>query len=93
LFLLISIYSFSLLFTIFYPYFLFVGYFVEGSQREALMGVLTAPEQATQLTINEAMNQAFGTSSEEDEGKEDEGEEVNEEETDGVSNTTIGSCF
>jgi hypothetical protein len=73
LFLLISIYSFSLLFTIFYPYFLFVGYFVEGSQREALMGVLTAPEQATQLTINEAMNQAFGTSSEEDEGKEDEG--------------------
>jgi hypothetical protein len=62
---------------------LFVGYFVEGSQREALMGVLTAPEQATQLTINEAMNQAFGMSSEEDEGEEDEGEEVNEEETDG----------
>jgi hypothetical protein len=31
------------------------------------------------------MNQAFGASSEEDEGEEDKGEEVNEEETDGVT--------
>jgi hypothetical protein len=47
-------------------------------QRETLMGVLTAheqvaPEQAPQLMTDEAMNQAFGTSSEEDEGYEDEG--------------------
>jgi hypothetical protein len=45
------------------------------------MGVLTAPEQAPQLTTDEAMNHAFGTSSEEDEGEEDEGEVVDEEET------------
>jgi hypothetical protein len=37
-----------------------------------------------------AMNQTFGTSSEEEE---DETEEVGEEEADGVSSTTIGSCF
>jgi hypothetical protein len=59
------------------------------------MEVLTAPEQAAaeqvppvqapQLTTDEAMNQAFGTSSEEDED-----EEVGE---DGVSSTTTGSCF
>jgi hypothetical protein len=88
LFLLISIYSFSLLFTIFYSYFLFVGYFIEGHQRDVLMGGLTAPEQAAleqppQLMTDDAMNQAFGTSSEEDEGEEDEGEEVDEEEMDG----------
>jgi hypothetical protein len=47
------------------------------------MGVLTAPEQAPQLTTDEAMNQAFGTLFEEDEGEEDKGEEVDEEETDG----------
>jgi hypothetical protein len=42
------------------------------------MGVLTAPEQAPQLMTDEAINQAFGTSSEEDKGEEDD-----EEETDG----------
>jgi hypothetical protein len=72
------------------------------------MGVLTAPEQAApeqdpQLTTDEAMNQAFGTPSEEDEGEEDEGEEVNKEEMDrghqdglyrtGVSSTTTCSSF
>jgi hypothetical protein len=54
------------------------------------MEVLIAPEQAAveqvppvqapQLTTDEAMNQAFGTSSEEDEDKD---EEVGEEEADG----------
>jgi hypothetical protein len=51
-----------------------------GRQREALMEVLTAPEQAAPeqapseqappppLTTDEAMNQAFGTSSEEVDG-------------------------
>jgi hypothetical protein len=62
------------------------------------MEVLTAPEQAAPeqappLTIDEAMNQAFGTLSEEEEDKEDEAEEVSEEEADGVSSTTAGSCF
>jgi hypothetical protein len=32
---------------------------------------------------DDAMNQTFGTSSEEDKGEEDEGEEVDEEEMDG----------
>jgi hypothetical protein len=43
------------------------------------------PEQPPQLTTDEAMNQAFGTSSEdeEDEDEEDEAEEVGEEEADG----------
>jgi hypothetical protein len=43
------------------------------------------PEQPPQLTTDEAMNQAFGTSSEdeEDEDEEDEAEEVSEEEVDG----------
>jgi hypothetical protein len=36
------------------------------------------PKQPPQLTIDDAMNQAFGTSS-----KEDEAEEVSEEEVDG----------
>jgi flagellar biosynthesis/type III secretory pathway protein FliH len=86
LFLLISIYSF---FTIIYSYFLFAGHFVEGCQKEALMEILIAPEQMTpeqvppeqalQLTTDEAMNQDFGTSSEE---YEDEAEEVGEEEVD-----------
>jgi hypothetical protein len=49
------------------------------------MEVLTAPEQAApeqapQLTTDEAMNLAFGTSSEEDEA-----EEVGEEEANGGS--------
>jgi hypothetical protein len=52
------------------------------------MEVLTAseqaaPEQAPQLTTDEAMNLAFGTLSEEDEDEEDEAEEVGEEEVDG----------
>jgi hypothetical protein len=38
LFLLISIYSFSLLFTIFYSYFLFAGYFIEGAPKRGANG-------------------------------------------------------
>jgi hypothetical protein len=38
LFLLISICSFSLLFTIFYSYFLFVGHFVEGAPKRGANG-------------------------------------------------------
>jgi hypothetical protein len=78
LFLLIPIYSFSLLFTLFYSYFLFAEYFIEGAPKRGANGVFTAPEQAPQLMTDESMNQAFGTSSEEDEG-----EEVDELETDG----------
>jgi hypothetical protein len=69
------------------------GTSLRGHQREALMEVLIAPEQATleqvpaeqppQLMTDEAMNQAFGTSSYEDEDEEDEAEEVDEEEADG----------
>jgi hypothetical protein len=66
------------------------GTSLRGHQREALMEVLTAPEQvppkqAPYLTTDEAMNQSFGTSfeEEEDEGEEDEAEEVDEEEADG----------
>jgi hypothetical protein len=52
------------------------------------MEVLTAPKQvppehAPQLTTDEAMNQVFGTSFEEDKDEEDEAEEVGEEEADG----------
>jgi hypothetical protein len=46
------------------------------------MEVLTGPEQPPPLTTIEAMNQAFGTSFEEEEDKEDEVEEVGEEEAD-----------
>jgi hypothetical protein len=74
------------------------GTSLRGHQREAPMEVLTAPEQAAPeqappLTIDEAMNQAFGMLSEEEEDKEDEAEEVSEEEADGVSSTTTGSYF
>jgi hypothetical protein len=45
-----------------------------GCQREALREVLTAPEQPPPppLTTDEAMNQAFGTLSEEEEDSEEE---------------------
>jgi hypothetical protein len=76
LFLLIPIYTFSLLFTIFYSYFLFAGYFVEGAPKRGANGSFDSSRAGPQLTTDEAMNQAFGTSSEEDEGEEDEGEVV-----------------
>jgi hypothetical protein len=55
---------------------------LRGRQREALMEVLTAPEQPPPLMTDEAMNQAFGTSSEEEEHEEDEAEVVSEVEVD-----------
>jgi hypothetical protein len=86
---------------------LFVGHFVEGHQRSALMGVLTPPEQAPleqalpeqtspeqvphELTIVEAMFRAFGPSSDEDD-EENKGDEADEEEEDGGSAPGWGSA-
>jgi hypothetical protein len=84
LFLLFSIYSFSLLFTIFYSYVLFAGHFIEGAPKRRANGGFDSSRAGPppQLTTDEAMNQAFGMSSEE-EDEEDEVEEVSEEEADG----------
>jgi hypothetical protein len=48
-----------------------------------IMGVLTAPEQAPLLMIDEAMFMAFGSPSSSDKDEENEGEEADEEEEDG----------
>jgi hypothetical protein len=80
------------------------GTSLRGCQREALIEVLTAPEQAAPeqapyeqppplLTTDEAMNQAFGTSSEEEEDEEDEVEEVGEEEADGGQQDNYSFLF
>jgi hypothetical protein len=71
---------FSLLFTIFYSYVLFAGHFIEGAPKRGANGGFDSSRAAPLLTTDEAMNHAFGTSSEEEE---DEVEEVGEEEADG----------
>jgi hypothetical protein len=83
---------FALLFTIFYSYVLFAGHFIEGAPKRGANGGFDssqaggswagASRAAPLLTANEAMNQAFGTSSEEEEDEEDEAEEVGEKEAD-----------
>jgi hypothetical protein len=94
LFLLFSIYSFSLLFTIFYSYVLFVGHFIVGVPKRGTNGGFDSSRTGGSgagafrvgpppLTTDEARNQAFGMSSKEEEDEEDKAQEVSEEEVDG----------